>query len=84
MTARICSFGIRKIKISLLEFGVEQDLTEITEIKLCAVPKNKLSIALWIYSNTGIETQWYLIDKLNTHIIDLRTSYRFPEASHTN
>ena len=45
--------------------------------------KNNLSIGLWdLFNTTGIETpRVFNYDKLTTtHIIDLRTSYRFPEA----
>jgi hypothetical protein len=45
--------------------------------------KNNLSIALWnLFNTTGIETPMvFNYDKLTTtHIIDLRTSYRFPKA----
>ncbi|MCG9791331.1 hypothetical protein [Flavobacterium algicola] len=45
--------------------------------------KNNLSIGLWdLFNTTGIETpKVFNYDKLTTtHIIDLRTSYRFPEA----
>jgi hypothetical protein len=45
--------------------------------------KNNLSIALWdLFNTTGIETPMvFNYDKLiTTHIIDLRTSYRFPDA----
>jgi hypothetical protein len=44
--------------------------------------KNNLSIALWnLFNTTGIETPMvFNYDKLTTtHIIDLRTSYRFPK-----
>jgi hypothetical protein len=42
--------------------------------------KNNLSIALWdLFNTTGIETRGYFYDKrTTTHLIDLRTSYRFP------
>ena len=45
--------------------------------------KNNLSIGLWdLFNTTGIEIpRVFNYDKLTTtHIIDLRTSYRFPEA----
>lgn len=45
--------------------------------------KNNLSIALWdLFNTTGIATpKVFNYDKLTTtHIIDLRTSYRFPES----
>lgn len=45
--------------------------------------KNNLSIGLWdLFNTTGIETpRVFNYDKLTTtHIIDLRTSYRFPEV----
>ena len=45
--------------------------------------KNNLSIGLWdLFNTTGIQTpKVFNYDKLTTtHIIDLRTSYRFPEA----
>lgn len=45
--------------------------------------KNNLSIAIWdLFNTTGIATpKVFNYDKLTTtHIIDLRTSYRFPEA----
>jgi hypothetical protein len=43
--------------------------------------KNNLSIALWdLFNTTGIETpRVFNYDKrTTTHLIDLRTSYRFP------
>ncbi|MBE0392727.1 hypothetical protein HNQ02_002968 [Flavobacterium sp. 7E] len=45
--------------------------------------KNNLSIAIWdLFNTTGIASpKVFNYDKLTTtHIIDLRTSYRFPEA----
>jgi hypothetical protein len=46
--------------------------------------KNNLSIALWdLFNTTGIETpRVFNYDKrTTTHLIDLRTSYRFQETS---
>jgi hypothetical protein len=41
--------------------------------------KNNLSIALWdLFNTTGIETPRVIMTNETTHLIDLRTSYRFP------
>jgi hypothetical protein len=44
--------------------------------------KKIIIYCIWnLFNTTGIETQWYLITtNSQQHIIDLRTSYRFPKA----
>ncbi|SHG08265.1 hypothetical protein SAMN05444396_104215 [Flavobacterium segetis] len=61
--------------------GFDGDYTEINYF--VQYQKNNFSIAIWdLFNTTGIETpKVFNYDKNSTtHLIDLRTSYRFPEA----
>ncbi|TDE02516.1 hypothetical protein [Flavobacterium sandaracinum] len=61
--------------------GFDGDYTEINYF--VQYQKNNFSIALWdLFNTTGIETpKVFNYDKNSTtHLLDLRTSYRFPKA----
>jgi hypothetical protein len=81
----ICSFGIRrKSKISLLEFGVEQDLTgDYREINYYVqYQKNNFIYALWnLFNTTGIETPMvFNYDKLTTTHYRLKNIISFSKS----
>jgi hypothetical protein len=68
----------KTIPLVLGRTGFDGKYTEINYF--VQYQKNNLSIALWdLFNTTGIETPRVIYDKrTTTHLIDLRTSYRFP------
>jgi hypothetical protein len=75
----LCSGQKNKTIPLVLGAGFDGKYTEINYF--VQYQKNNLSIALWdLFNTTGIETpRVFNYDKrTTTHLIDLRTSYRFP------
>jgi hypothetical protein len=77
-------YALDKNKTIPLVLGRSRFDGKYTEINyFVQYQKNNLSIALCLFNTTGIETPrvFNYNKRTTTHLIDLRTSYRFPETS---